>query len=306
MIYILNGADKLWYGPSGRPLWFRFYVAAGAFRMNPPRKPKTADVGVISKVLRILEAIESSPSALHLRDICAQTRINKTTAYRFVAHLQREGYLCRDEAGHYSFGTKLLQLGTRMDPRATLLEMARPALRKLWKSTQETVNLAVLDEGMVLYVDVIESPHVFRMASKAGMRRPVYSTALGKALAAFLPEDKRKAALNSQSFQSLTPQTIITMARFEEELRKVRRSGYAVDEEESVLGARCVSAPVLNHDQEPVAAVSLSGPCSRICPEQIPQLGTAVRKASQAISKAMSGSVDATAPRKRSRNDGRH
>ena len=91
--------------------------------MKPLRKPKTADVGVISKVLRILEAIESSSSALHLKDICAQTKINKTTAYRFVAQLQREGYLCRDEAGHYSFGTKLLQLGTRVDPRATLLEM---------------------------------------------------------------------------------------------------------------------------------------------------------------------------------------
>jgi DNA-binding IclR family transcriptional regulator len=267
--------------------------------MKPVRKPKTAAVGVISKVLRILEAIESSPSALHLKDICAQTKINKTTAYRFVAHLQREGYLCRDEAGHYSFGTKLLQLGTRMDPRATLLEMARPALRKLWKTTQETVNLGVLDEGMVLYVDVIESPHVFRMASKAGMRRPIYSTALGKALVAFLPEEKRKSALNSHSFQSLTPRTITTMARLQEELRKIRQSGYAVDEEESVMGARCVSAPILNHNQEPVAAVSISGPCSRICPEQIPQLGTAVRKACQTISKAMSGSVDFASPKNR-------
>src|SRR5262249_41440717 len=96
VLYILNSAHNLWYGASSRPRWFGFYVVTDAFRMNPLRKPKTADVGVISKVLRILEAIESSPSALHLKDICAQTRINKTTAYRFVAHLQREGYLCRD------------------------------------------------------------------------------------------------------------------------------------------------------------------------------------------------------------------
>jgi len=266
--------------------------------MKPLRKPKTADVGVISKVLRILEAIESSPSALHLKDICAQTKINKTTAYRFAAQLQREGYLCRNETGHYSFGTKLLELGARRDPRATLLEMARPALRKLWKTTQETVNLAVLDEGMVLYVDVIESPHVFRMASKAGMRRPIYSTALGKALVASLSEEKRRGALNSQSFQPLTPRTITTMARLEEELKKIRQNGYAVDEEENLMGARCVGAPILNHYQEPVAAVSISGPCSRICPEQIPKLGRAVRKACQAISKAMSGSVDFTGPKK--------
>jgi DNA-binding IclR family transcriptional regulator len=280
-------------------LLISIYFNSSSDRMKTLPKPKSADVGVISKVLRILEAIESSPSALHLKDICAQTKINKTTAYRFVAHLQREGYLCRDEGSHYSFGTKLLQLGTRLDPRATLLEMARPALRKLWKTTQETVNLGVLDEGMVLYVDVIESPHVFRMASKAGMRRPIYSTALGKAMVAFLSEEKRKGALNSQSFQSLTPRTITTLARLEEELRRIRHNGYAVDEEENLLGARCVGAPIFNHNQEPLAAVSISGPCSRICPEQIPQLGAAVRKACQAISKAMSGNVDFSGPPKK-------
>jgi IclR family acetate operon transcriptional repressor len=267
--------------------------------MKVVRKPKTAAVGVISKVLRILEAIQSSPSALHLKDICAQTQINKTTAYRFLSHLLREGYLCRDETGKYSLGLKLLQLGAGANPRATLLEVARPTLRKLWKTTQETVNLAVLDEGMVLYVDVVESPHVFRLASKIGMRRPIYSTALGKALAGFLPEEKRKGVLDLQAFQTLTPHTITLVEQLEEELRKVRQLGYAVDEEESVLGARCVAAPVLNHNKEPVAAVSVSGPCSRICPDRVPEFVVAVRKACQTISRAISGSVDLSRPGRR-------
>ena len=259
--------------------------------MTPLPKLKTADVGVISKVLRILEAIQSSSSALHLKDISAQTKINKTTAYRFVAHLQREGYLYRDEAGRYAFGTKLLQLTAGFDPRTTLLEVARPALRRLWKTTQETVNLAVLEEGMVLYVDVIESPHVFRTASRAGMRRPIYSTALGKALTAFLPEERRKSLLEMQEFKALTPNTITSIKKFEEELKKIRRQGYAVDAEESFLGARCVSAPVMNHNREPIAAVSLSGPCSRIGSDKVPESVVAVKKACRAISKAISESI---------------
>ncbi len=267
--------------------------------MKIARKRKTAAVGVISKVLRILEAIQSSPSALHLRDICAQTQINKTTAYRFLSHLVTEGYLCRDETGKYSLGIKLLQFGVGGNPRATLLETARPTLRKLWKATQETVNLAVLDEGMVLYVDVIESPHVFRLASKTGMRRPIYSTALGKALAGFLPEEKRRSILDLQEFQALTPHTITTIEQLEKELRKVRQLGYSVDEEESVLGARCVAAPVLNHNHEPIAAVSLSGPSSRVCPDKIPELVVAVRRACHAISRSISGSTALAVPRRR-------
>ncbi len=248
------------------------------------RNEKPADVGVISKVLRILEAIQASLLPLHLRDICRLTGINKTTAYRFLAHLQREGYLFRDEAGHYSFGMKLLQLGAHSDHRARLQEIARPALRQLWRETQETVNLAVLDEGMVLYVDVIESPHVFRLASHVGMRRPIYSTALGKALVAFLPEEERKRVLSIQSFQSLTPDTITNADLLEEELEKTRRRGYAIDEEESVAGARCVSAPVLNYKQETLAAISVAGPTTRFSRDKIPLIAAAVKKAADAIS----------------------
>ena len=269
--------------------------------MRTLQKLKPADVGVLSKVLRIFEAIQDSPSPLHLRDICQQTDINKTTAYRFLSHLQREGYLFRNESGNYSFGMKLLQLAARRDPRAVLQETARPELRQLWKETQETVNFAVLDEGVVLYVDVIESPHVFRLASKIGMRRPIYSTALGKALAAFLPEERRKSILDLQNFQALTPHTITRVEQLKEELKKVRQRGYSIDEEESVLGARCVAAPVLDHNQEPVAAVSVSGPCSRIGPDKIPEFVAAVRSACRAISNSIVGGANPSSSKNKNR-----
>src|SRR5246127_3785317 len=146
----------------------------------------SASVGVISKVLRILEALQGSSSGLALKAICDQTGINKSTAHRFLKHLERERYLLRTEAGAYLIGPRLSQLSARGNQEATLQAGARPMLWDLWKATHETVNLGVLDQGTVLYIDVIESPHEFRLASRVGTRRSLHGTALGKALADFL------------------------------------------------------------------------------------------------------------------------
>jgi DNA-binding IclR family transcriptional regulator len=249
--------------------------------------PGAAPVGVISKVLRILEALQGSSAGLGLKAICDLTGIHKSTAHRFLKHLEREGYLVRTEAGAYLIGPRLSQMSTRGSQGATLQAVARPILWELWKSTQETVNLAVLDQGTVLYVDVIESPHEFRLSSRVGTRRSLHVTALGKALAAFLPVDVRASILSTIKFQPATPKTIMNLVHFRQELEKIRRQGYAVDDEEAVQGARCVSAPILNADREPIAAVSVSGPVTRVSPNQVAALAGAVSSAARAISVAM-------------------
>jgi DNA-binding IclR family transcriptional regulator len=249
--------------------------------------PGAAPVGVISKVLRILEAPQGSSAGLGLKAICDLTGIHKSTAYRFLKHLEREGYLVRTEAGAYLIGPRLSQMSTRGSQGATLQAVARPILWELWKSTQETVNLAVLDQGTVLYVDVIESPHEFRLSSRVGTRRSLHVTALGKALAAFLPAELRASILSTIKFQPATPKTIMNLVQFRQELEKIRRQGYAVDDEEAVQGARCVSAPILNADREPIAAVSVSGPVTRVSPNQVAALAGAVSSAARAISVAM-------------------
>jgi IclR family acetate operon transcriptional repressor len=242
---------------------------------------------VISKVLRILEALQGSSSGLGLKAICGLTGIHKSTAHRFLKHLEREGYLLRTEAGTYLIGPRLSQMAMRGNQGATLQAVARPILWELWKATQETVNLAVLDHGTVLYVDVIESPHEFRLSSRVGTRRSVHVTALGKALAAFLPAEQRENILSTITFQPATSRTIMNLVQFRQELDKIQRQGYAVDDEEAVQGARCVSAPILNADREPIASVSVSGPVTRVSPNQVAALAGAVTSAARAISGAM-------------------
>jgi len=252
-------------------------------------------VGVISKVLRILEALQGSSAGLGLKAICDLTDIHKSTAHRFLKHLEREHYLIRTEAGAYLIGPRLSQMSARGNQGATLQAVARSILWELWKSTQETVNLAILDQGTVLYVDVIESPHEFRLSSRIGTRRSLHVTALGKALAAFLPAEPRENILSTISFQPATQKTIMNLVQFRQELERIRRQGYAVDDEEAVQGARCVSAPILNSDGEPIAAVSVSGPVTRVSPNQVAALAGAVTSAARAISASMGFSPRAPA-----------
>lgn len=252
--------------------------------MKHGRKPKAVVVGVISKVLKILEVIQGSPSGLTLKVINDLTGINKSTAHRFLMHLKREGYLTRVETGAYMIGPKLFQMSAQINHRAALQAISRPVLWELSKATRETVNLAVLDEATVVYLEVLESPHEFRLVSRVGMRRPVYSTALGKALVAFIPEEQRESVLNSINFSPLTPRTITTLAQFKRELEIIPRQGYSLDNEESVVGARCVGAPILNAKQQAVAAISVAGPITRISEDKVPAIAAAVVESAQEIS----------------------
>jgi len=253
-------------------------------------------VGVITKVLRILEAIQGSPSGLTLKNICETTAINKSTAHRFLMHLVHEEYLIRTESGAYMIGAKLSQMTTRPNQWDTLMAVARPILWDLWKSTAETVNLAALDQGTVLYIEVFESPHEFRLSSKVGARRPLHVTALGKALTAFLPAKEQERILGELKFEPATPNSIMNLAEFRHELEQVCQQGYAIDDEEVVLGARCLGAPVFGSERVPIAAVSISGPVTRISLESVPVLAGTLVTAARSISAALGFSSLESAP----------
>jgi DNA-binding IclR family transcriptional regulator len=252
----------------------------------PVRQP-SSPVGVISKVLRILEVLQSSSVGLSLKAICEDTGLNKSTAHRFLHHLECEGYLFRTEGGAYLIGPRLTQMSACASRSATLQAVARPILSELWRSTQETVNLGVLDHGTLLYVDVMESPHEFRLVSRVGTRRSLHVAALGKVLTAFLPTSEYERVIKGVVFQKVTPKTIANMIQLRAELEKVRRQGYAVDNEEALLGCRCISAPILNSDKVAIGALSVSGPVTRVSLAQVPALAKQVKAAASAVSAAM-------------------
>ncbi len=251
------------------------------------RQAKSGPVGVLSKVLRVLEVLDASPAGLQLKQVAALTHINKSTAYRFLAHLESEGYLFRSETGAYIVGPKLARLGSGIAYHATLRNVSRPVMQRIWTLTSETVNLAVIDGLNVLYLDVMESPHTFRLASQVGSRLPLHCTALGKAMLAYAESSERDAAIGSLRFERLSPRSITSAAKLRKDLDRILQQGYALDDEEAGIGARCVGAPIFDQSGKVAAAISVSGPVTRINRPRMLAFARAMREGALEISRKL-------------------
>jgi IclR family acetate operon transcriptional repressor len=171
-------------------------------------------------------------------------------------------------------------------------------MRQLLEMFGETVNLGVLRDGEVFYLEILESAHSFRMAAAPGTRSPVHSTALGKAIAAFLPPSEVDALIRAKGLAALTPRTITTRAALKRELTRIRARGYSEDNAETELEASCVGAPILGARGDVVGAISLSGPASRMRPIKR-AAGQALLAACQAISRALGPTAERLAQKGR-------
>lgn len=248
------------------------------------RKSKAAPVGVLTKVLSIFDLLDRSQDGLQLHAIAQQTKLNKSTAYRFLSHLEGAGYLVRDGTGAYLLGPRLVHLGSGSTYQSTIRKVSRPVLEVLWRDTGETVNLGVLDGKEIIYLDVLESPHSFRLVSRIGARRPIHCTGLGKAILAWQSGSFREELLAAAKLEKLTPHTIIRPAEILAELGRILRRGYALDDEEVELGARCIATPVFDSSGLVVAAVSVSGPTTRMSRARTRQIAETVKTAALEIS----------------------
>jgi DNA-binding IclR family transcriptional regulator len=181
-------------------------------------------------------------------------------------------------------GPKLTKLGTGINFHATLAKICRGVLEKLRAVTGETVNLAVLDGFEVLYVDVLETRHTFRLVSSIGMRRPFYCTALGKAILASIEDDhKREELFAAIRFDPVTPRTITNLTRLKKQLGVIRKQGFALEDEEAVSGIRCLGAAVLDPEGEVLGAISVSGPVVRVTSAKLPLFSQEICRAAREI-----------------------
>lgn len=247
-------------------------------------KTTITPVGVVGKVLRILDLLDRSPSGLQLKDIAKLTGLNKSTAHRFLKHLEGEEYLFRDDSGAYMVGPRLVRFGSGVGYQAMLSRMSRPVLEQLWRSTGETVNLATLAGTEILYVDVMESLHTFRLVSEIGVRRPLSCTALGKAMLAAMSAEQRELLIPTLRFESATPRSITSVARLRKDIAEIVRRGYALDDEEAVAGARCIGAAILDANGKVAGGISISGPTSRVNKTNLALIAKTVKQAALEIS----------------------
>jgi DNA-binding IclR family transcriptional regulator len=242
-------------------------------------------IAVLGKALDLLDALDTG-EALTLTELSARIGVPKATALRVLANLEERGYVERDAHGQYRLGMRLLQLGARKASGLDLRTLARPVMKQLHAEFDETVNLAVPGDDGIIYIDILQSARGLRMAATVGMRDPYHSSALGKAMLSHLP-DARVEQLVGGSLGRKTERTVASVERLQDELAEVRRRGYAIDDEENEVGARCIGAPILDHRGQCAGAISVSGSASRLTDERIATLAERVRSAATAISRTM-------------------
>ncbi len=240
-------------------------------------------IAVVERTFRVVEAL-TGQGEVSLAELASRTRMVKSSVYRILYTLEQLGYVKKFPEGRYSLSSRWGYMALGSDSPNHLITLASPFMARLLSSFQETVNLGVLDGGEALYVHVLESPHAFRLAAHAGMRSPLHSTALGKCLLSRRPAEEVTALFRRHSMQAFTPRTICDARAFLRELARVRSRGMAVDNGEDSPGARCVAAPIVNKAGEVIAAISISGPASRMRPTRDRELGEALKEACQQIS----------------------
>ena len=222
------------------------------------------------------------------QDVAQHCSLSRPTAYRHLVTLSTRDYVTTcDDGRSYQVGPKVLELGKSFLDRLDLPELARASMRELSRTSQETVHLTVLDGTEILYVAKVDGPQSVRMYSAIGTRNPLYCTAMGKAILAFLPPEKRTALLDQTTLAPRTPNTITDRTALDRHLELVRSQGFAIDDVEFEEGIRCLGAPILNHTGRVTAAISISGPAYRLSNSRLQELSGRVVEASQAISGKM-------------------
>ena len=223
-------------------------------------------IEVLGKSLDILDSFaRSDKPSLSLHELSHLTKLNKNTVFRVLYTLAEHGYVVK-RGTNYELGPRIADLGASRLRKRDLLAIAGPYLDVLREQFQETVNLGVLDGTSIRYIDVRESHHRFRLAERVGGSDFLHCTALGKATMAFLPIEEVRRLLKEQGMPKQTSRTITTLTALKTELERVRERGYALDDEESMEGAFCVAVPLLDSDNNPFAAISISGPTTRFGP----------------------------------------
>ena len=249
----------------------------------------SGSVQSVARVLDITEALSTAPQGMSLSDLAATTGLHISTTHRLLGVLVERGYACKDqESGKYRLTLRLFEVGSRVSTALNLLTAAKPMLDELAADCQEVVHLVERDNSDVIYIYKAEPARpLVRMASYVGCRNPMYCTGVGKSILAYLPDEEVIKVWDSTEIHTYTEKTITDLDTLRSSLERVRRLGYAVDDEEHEPGVRCVAAPIFNWSDHPVAAVSISAPVFRMTDKFMEQLLPKLLRLTRDISRMM-------------------
>ncbi|HBD63967.1 MAG TPA: IclR family transcriptional regulator [Clostridiales bacterium] len=244
----------------------------------------------VEKVLQIIEAMAQSKESLRLQDIAQRVDMPASTALRFLNTLMQCGYARQDaENLRYSLTLKFMHIGSLVSSQISIRDVARPYLANLAQKCNESVCLAIEQDMEIVYIDVIDGPDgMLKITQRIGKLAPIHSTGIGKLMLLNYDLKQLDHIIEKKGLKALTPNTITSKDELLQELDKIKQRGYALDDEECELGARCLSAGIKDYTGKYVAGISVSGPTARMTMEYIEQIKDIVIETADKVSRELS------------------
>jgi DNA-binding IclR family transcriptional regulator len=239
----------------------------------------------LERALDLLEALAGAED-LGVSEIAAKTGLVPSTAHRLLGTLVARGYASQSATtGRYLLGYKMLELTSGVQDRlGRLRTAARPHLEAIQAETGETTNLVVLEGRDVVYIESVSGTRSVRLHTEVGRSIPAHTSGAGKAILAWRAPEDVAALLGAAPLARPTRHTITTLDGLHEEFARIRRRGFATDNEEHEEGVACVGTPVFDHRGLAIAALSVSGPTSRILNADTADLGALLREHAESVS----------------------
>ncbi len=249
-------------------------------------KKKARPLRAVQRVLAILGSFSIEKPELGISEIGVIVGLTPSSVYRVVASLERGGFLEQNPVtGKYRLGLEIFSLGAIVLEQMGLGRTSYPYMEELSRISRETVNLGVLRQGQVMYVQKIESPELLRAGLTVGSRVPVHCTAIGKVLLAFMPETQLEEVVQQRGLAKHGPNCITSLDLLKAHLAGIRERGYSIDDEELEADMRCIGAPIRNHMGVVIAGIAIAGPARRMTYARLEELRPAILKAAEGISR---------------------
>jgi len=246
-------------------------------------------VQALDRGMALLRSLARDGNAT-LSELCARAGVPASSAHRLLMTLQSHGMVdFSDATQEWSVGVESFRIGSAFTQRTNIVDLAREPMRGLVEDTGETANLAIEDDGEVVFLAQVDTANPIRAFFRAGTRVPMHSSGIGKALLASFDRAKVDRILRQRGLPEFTAKTHAEPEALHQDLARTRTRGWSFDDEERYAGMRCIAAPIWNVHGEAVAGVSISGPAVRFGRDAIDGLGARVRRAAAEITDAMGG-----------------
>ncbi len=261
-------------------------------RGRAPSKPG-APAGQVQSLTRgfsILEALAKSGGGLTLTDVAHRVQLPPSTTHRFLSTLERMGYVYQaGDLGLWYVGLQAFTVGTTFLANRDFVAQSHASMHRLMEQAGETANLAILDGTEAVFIAQVQCHEMMRTLVQLGSRVPLHASGVGKALFAALADQQIDAILKVRGLPRITENTIVVPETMWAALRVIRQRGYSFDDEEHARSTRCVGAAIYDEHAEPLGAISIAGPSTRLADERIRQLGPIVAHIAEELTRHLGG-----------------